>query len=170
MRFSVQRTSAAALVAFLMALAQPAFAQVSGTVRVSVRDQQNLALPGAAITIKAAASAWTQSTIANADGDATFPAVPLGQYQVTATLDGFAAADRQIAVFSNAVTPVQLQLKVAGVAESVEVTGVVQTINPESSRTENLVQRRDILQQPDADRSGSLAMITNNTPGAYVMH
>jgi outer membrane receptor protein involved in Fe transport len=50
------------------------------------------------------------------------------------------------------------------------VTGTVQTINPESSRTENLVARTDILRDPDADRSGSLAMITNNTPGAYMLH
>jgi TonB dependent receptor/Carboxypeptidase regulatory-like domain len=170
MKMAVRLAGTLALVAAMTGAALPALAQVSGTVRVSVLDQQSLALPSATVTIKSVNSTWTKLANANTEGEATFPAVPLGQYVVSATLDGFAPAERQVAVFSNTVTPVLLQLKVAGVAESVEVTGAVQTINPESSRTETLVERRDILQQPDADRSGSLAMITNNTPGAYVMH
>jgi hypothetical protein len=69
-----------------------------------------------------------------------------------------------------ATAQVTLQLQVAGLEQSVVVAATVQSVNPESSRTETVVQRSDIAREPDADRRGSLAMITNNVPGAFVMH
>ena len=153
----------------LVFLACRADAQVFGTVRVLARDQQGLAIPGADATIRASASSWTQSAKTNGDGEAVF-AVPFGQYLVSVSSAGFDTAERTVTVASNAVTPVAVSLKVAGLAQSVEVAAEAQTINPESSRTETLVQRAEILREPDADRSGSMAMITNNAPGAFVMH
>jgi len=146
------------------------YAQVFGTVRVTARDSQNLALPGAAVTIKATTSTWSQTTTTNQSGETVFPAVPIGQYLVSIHLEGFESPQRQIVVLSNSVTPVVFLLAIAGVTQSVDVAAAVQTINPESSKTETLVSRAEILREPDADRAGSLAMITNNAPGAFVMH
>jgi len=157
--------------AVLLMLADgPAWAQVSGTVRVSVRDEQNLAVASAEVTLKSATSAWTQTQRADAQGDTVFAAVPVGQYAVTAAFEGFSPSSRQIVVASNVVNPVPLQLAVAGLSQEVQVPGTVQTINPESSRTETLVQRRDILREAGVDQTGSMAMITNNAPGAYMLH
>ena len=147
-----------------------AFAQVSGTVRILAADQQNLPLPTAQVTIKAVASAWTQTDITNMEGEAILPAIPVGQYLVTVTFEGFSPAERQIVVASNTITRVSVQLQIAGVAETVEVARVIQSVNPESSRTETVVGRNDIIRDPGADQSGSLAMITNNSPGAYMLH
>jgi hypothetical protein len=151
-------------------LSSAAYAQVFGTVRVNLRDEQDLAVPGASVVLKAEASTWTQSTTADAQGDAVFTAVPIGHYMITASLSGFADERQDIEVTSNAIVPIRLKLKLAGLAESVEVSATPETINPESSRTETLTHRLDIERQPDADRSGSLSMITNNVPGTYVMH
>src|SRR4030095_13339623 len=85
-------------------------------------------------------------------------------------LSGFKDQQEDIEVTANAIVPVRMKLTVAGLAESVEVTAEAETINPESSRPETLTHRLDIERQPDADRSGSLSMITNNVPGAFVMH
>jgi hypothetical protein len=52
----------------------------------------------------------------------------------------------------------------------VSVGAATQMINPESSATETLTHRDDILLQPIAGGSGSLTMITNNVPGTFVMH
>jgi len=161
---------ALACVVTLMLWAGPVLAQVTGTVRVSVRDEQNLAVANAEVTLKSATSAWTQTEKADARGEALFAAVPVGQYAVSAAFEGFSPAARQIAVASNVVNPVSLQLSVAGLSQDVQVAGTVQTINPESSRTETLVQRRDILREAGVDQTGSLAMITNNAPGAYMLH
>lgn len=163
-----RRVSPFALVALLTA--HTAFAQVSGTVRILATDQQNLPLPTAEVTIKAVASAWMQTALVNLEGEAVFPTVPVGQYVVTVTFDGFSPAERQIVVASNTVTPVAVQLQIAGLAETVEVAAVIQRVNPESSRTETVVGRSDIIRDPGADQNGSLAMITNNAPGAYMLH
>ena len=148
----------------------PAYAQVFGTVRVTVRDPQNLIVPNAAVAIKARGSSWSQTAASSAQGEAVFLAVPFGQYTVAVKAEGFEAAERDIEVISNTQTALQVQLAVAGLAQSVDVQGAVQTVNPESSTTQTLTHRDDILLQPSTDRSGSLAMITNNVPGTYVMH
>jgi Carboxypeptidase regulatory-like domain len=145
-------------------------AQVFGTVRVTVHDPQNLPVSNADVTIKAMGSAYSQMAKSNAQGDALFVAVPFGQYLVSVTAGGFDAFTRAVNVISNAQTPIDARLSIAGLAESVGVEAEVQTVNPESSSTETLTHREDILLQPSADRTGSLAMITNNVPGTFVMH
>jgi TonB-dependent receptor-like protein/carboxypeptidase family protein len=147
-----------------------AHAQVFGSVRVTVRDPQNLTVPNAAVAIKSKGSSWSQAAVSNAQGEAVFLAVPFGAYLVSVSAEGFDVADREIEVISNTQTAVQVKLSVAGLSQSVDVKGTIQTINPESSATETLTHRDDILLQPSTDRSGSLAMITNNVPGTYVMH
>jgi TonB dependent receptor/Carboxypeptidase regulatory-like domain len=162
--------NAFAMAVILLLSARAAPAQMFGTVRVVVRDPQNLAVAGADVVIKSSGSTWSQSGRTNSQGEAQFLTVPLGPYTVSVTAAGFGQADRQIQVISNTQTPVQVRLEVAGLTQSVSVDAAVQTINPESSATETLTHRDDILLQPMADRSGSLTMITNNVPGTFVMH
>ena len=145
-------------------------AQVFGSVRVTVRDPQNLAIADAEVAIQAKGSTWTQMTTTNGQGEAVFITVPFGVYVVSVKSGGFEPADREIEVLSNTQTPVQVRLAISGVAQSVQVTAPVQTINPENSGTATLTHQEDILLQPLADRSGTLGMITNNVPGTFVMH
>ena len=157
-----------AAAAWLFAAA-PLLAQVTGGVRVTVRDAQEFAIADADVTIKAEASPVTRTARTSTQGEATFPAVPLGRYVVTVTSPGFTSADRTISVASNVTTPLQITLAVAGIVETAEVVATP-TVNPESTRTATMVERDDILRDPSADRSGSLTMITNNSPGSYMLH
>jgi hypothetical protein len=165
-----QGQRAAGLAFLLLLFAKAAAPQVFGTVRVEARDIQNLAIVNADVEVRARRSAWSQATRTDAQGEALFVAVPFGQYVVSVKAEGFEPGDRDVQVISNAQTLVQMRLAVAGLAESVLVTAGAQTINRESSATTTLTYREDILLQPLADRTGSLAMITNNVPGAFVMH
>jgi hypothetical protein len=154
----------------LASIARIGSAQVFGSVRVVVRDPQNLAIADSDVTIKAKGSSWSQMARTNAQGEAAFVTVPFGQYVVSVKAEGFEPSDREIQVLANTQTPVPIKLAIAGLAQSVEVKAEIQAINPESSGTETLTHRDDILLQPLADRSGSLGMITNNVPGTFVMH
>lgn len=153
-----------------ISLAQTVSAQVFGSVRVGVRDPQNLAVAGADVVVKAKGSTWSQTAKTNAQGEAVFITVPFGEYMVSVKADGFEPSDREIQVLSNTQTPVPVTLKIAGLVQSVDVNVAAQTVNPESSATATLTHRDDILLQPLADRSGTLGMITNNVPGTFVMH
>src|SRR5215813_1468415 len=140
--------------------ARAGHAQIFGTVRVIARDPQNLAVTGADVRVKAKASEWSQTKNTNSEGEALFQAVPIGQYVVTVSAPGFVAStDRIVEVTSNAVTPVPVQLQVSGIEQVIQVTEELPPINPESSSTQTLTSRLDIARTPDADRSGSLAMI-----------
>jgi Carboxypeptidase regulatory-like domain len=149
------------------AVARIGSAQVFGSVRVIVRDPQNLAIADSEVTITAKGSTWAKTAKTNPQGEAVFVAVPFGAYIVSVKSDGFEPADRQIEVLSNTQTPVQVSLAISGVAQSVQVAAPIQTINPENSGTETLTHREDILLQTLADRSGTLGMITNNVPGTW---
>ena len=158
------------LALLLISIARVGHAQVFGSVRVAVRDPQNLVIADAEVAIKAKASTWSQTARTNEQGEAAFVAVPFGQYVASVKAEGFEPSQREILVLANTQTPVQMKLAIAGLAQSVDVTAQIQAINPESSGTETLTHRDDILLQPLADRSGSLGMITNNVPGTFVMH
>jgi len=155
----------------VLSLATLGYAQIFGTVRVVVRDPQNFAVVNAQVTVRAKNSEWMQMAKTDGEGVALIPAVPIGDYHVLVSAQGFAAVtDRDIQVTSNKITPLQVQLAVGNVEQSVNVTEELPPVNPESSTTENLTSRSDIATTPDADRTGSLAMITNNVPGTFVMH
>jgi hypothetical protein len=158
------------LAVMLVSLTPIVSGQVFGSVRVVVRDPQNLAIANAEVVVKAKGSTWLQMAKTNAQGEAVFVTVPFGQYMITVQADGFEPSDREIEVLSNTQTPVPVKLAIAGLVQSVDVQVPVQTINPESSGTETLTHRDEILLQPLADRSGTLGMITNNVPGTFVMH
>ena len=54
--------------------------------------------------------------------------------------------------------------------QSIVVTGQAAAANMDSVTPTTLVDRQDIEQTPGADRTNSMAMITDYTPGAYVTH
>src|SRR5262245_5743068 len=120
----------------IIAVARLGHAHIFGSVRVTARDPQNLAVPDAEVTVKAKASQWSQMSKTNREGEALFQAVPIGQYIVTITAPGFVSTgERVIEVTSNTVTPIQSQLQVQGVEQSVRVVEELPSVNPESSTT-----------------------------------
>jgi hypothetical protein len=155
----------------LLCAAPILLAALFGSVRVTVRDPQKLPVPNATVVVRDKASAWSRTAVTNASGQVAIEVVPIGQYLVSATAEGLNGSNAQeVSVNSDSVTAVQLQLGVREVKETVNVTAVQATINPESSTTENLTTRLEIARSPDEDRTGSMAMITNSVPGTYVMH
>ena len=103
----------ALLLLICLATAAAAAAQVLGTIKLIVRDQQNLAVSSAEAIIKAKTSAWSQTSKTNDQGETVFPAVPVGEYVITVEAPGFVTSQKELVVVSNAVTPVQFQLAVA---------------------------------------------------------
>jgi outer membrane cobalamin receptor len=147
------------------------WAALFGSVRVTVRDPQGLAVPKAEVVVRDKTSAWSRHAVTDANGQVVIEAVPIGRYLVSATAAGLnAKGSQEIGVNSDTVTSATLDLSVEGVRETVSVSDVQSAIHPESSTTESLTTRMEIEHGPDEDRTGSMAMITNNVPGTYVMH
>lgn len=154
----------------LFAVPLATFAAVVGTVRGVIHDPQHRPVQNAMVMVKAKASDWSSTTNSDAAGNFSFNAVPLGEYVVTVVGVGFEQTQQDVAILSSSQPVLHFALNVAGAKEMVNVTATAETAPTDSSTPTTLVNRTDIARSPGADRSNSLAMITNFVPGSYVTH
>jgi outer membrane receptor protein involved in Fe transport len=156
----------------LLALVAPGrvYASVFGTVKAIVHDPQHRPVKGAGVTVQSRTSAYQQTGTTGEDGVATILNLPVGEYEVKVVGKGFAATQQTAVVMSDRVQELHFALSVAARQETVDVSGTPELVNPSSATPETLVTRADIAQTPGADYTNSLKMITDFTPGAYVVH
>jgi len=160
-----------ALLGSIVLVATAAFASIFGSVRGVVHDPQHRPVQGAMVMLKAKSADWGQTGTTDANGEFQFNAVPLGDYSVAVANPGFEQASQDVTVISGTAPVVHFQLRVAGAKENVTVSAPPTAVNPSDSATPvALVSRLDIQRTPGADRTNSLAMITDYVPAAYVTH
>jgi outer membrane receptor protein involved in Fe transport len=159
-------------VGIFMALLAPLelFASVFGTVKAIVHDPQHRPVQGAQVEVKSRTSAFKTTGTTNEDGIATLLNIPVGEYDVIVTSQGFGADTQATTVTSGNVQELHFALAVANRNETVDVSGAPEQVNPTSTTPETLVTRNEIAQTPDADRTNSMTMITDFVPGAAMVH
>jgi hypothetical protein len=145
-------------------------ASIFGKIQGIVHDPQHRPVAGVSVKLQAAASDWSQTTQADANGEFSFSAVPVGDYKVTVAQPDFESVEQSITVDSSSSRILHFQLVVASMHQSAVVSGEAQAVNTDSVTPTTLIDRADIAQTPGADRTNSLAMITDYVPGAYVTH
>jgi TonB dependent receptor/Carboxypeptidase regulatory-like domain/TonB-dependent Receptor Plug Domain len=148
----------------------PALANIYGGVRGVVHDPQHRPIQGAMVMLRAKSSDWGKSVTTDTTGEFQFNAVPLGEYSVSVASPGFEQTTQAVTVVSGTVPVVHFLLKVAATNATVTVTGAPQVAPTDSATPVTLVDRLDIQRTPGADRTNSLALITDNVPGSYVTH
>jgi hypothetical protein len=152
--------------------ASAVFATVFGSVRGVVHDPQHRPVVGATVKIKSATSDWNQSVQTDQDGGFSFSAVPVGDYLVGVQKNSFADEQQAVTVVADSSPTLHFQLKIGTVNETATVVAStplsVEGIDSVTPTT--LVDRQDIEQTPGADRTNSMAMITDYVPAAYVTH
>ncbi len=163
-------TVRAFLVCWTLFLAASATATIFGSVEGLIHDPQHRPIQNAQVTLCAENSDWNKALTSDAAGEFRFDNVPLGEYKVTVEAPGFGTKEERLVLTSGRNARLHFSLAVAQTKEVVEVTDIPPTVNPESSTTTNVVSREQIANTPGADQTNSLAMITNYTPGAYMVH
>ena len=156
---------------FAMALCAPAFVQaaVLGSVHIIVRDTQDQPLAGAQVEIKSASAAWSRSVITDSRGEALFATVPIGDYALSVSQSGFAVDTRALTIVSGSAITARVQLSAGPTLQSVTVSALAEA-STETATPTTLVNQEDIELTPGANRSNSLAMITDFVPGTYFVH
>ena len=154
----------------LLLLAMSASASIFGAVHGLIHDPQHRPVEGAKVTLHSTTSEWLQTTNSDNAGEFDFENVPVGEYKVTVEAPGFAVEEQKLVLTSGRDAKPHFSLAVAKTAVTVEVQDVAPLVNPESSTSTNLVSRDAINRTPGADATNSLSMITNYTPGAYMVH
>ncbi|MGA9509034.1 MAG: TonB-dependent receptor [Candidatus Sulfotelmatobacter sp.] len=165
----MNHTKTAVILAFLLSSIS-AFADVYGAIRGVVHDPEHRPVQGAMVMLKAKSSDWGKTATTSGNGEFQFNAVPLGDYSITVVGQGFEQEAQDVTVISGTVPVAHFQLRVASAHEKVTVSAEQVVVPTDSATPITLVNSLDIARTPGADRTNSLAMITDYTPGAYVTH
>jgi len=132
----------------LAGVATSASAQVqTGSILVKATDEQGAATPGATVTISSPVLVSGSMTgVTDAVGIYRFPSLVPGTYSVKLELSGFKTVVRDgIVVLVGQTTPIDMQLTVATLAETVTVAGASPTVDTTSANvsvnlSEQLIQ------------------------------
>src|SRR5215469_18823407 len=142
------------LLCTITALSVAAFAQVpTGTVEGTVTDESGPVIPFAKITITNKATDVARSTVTNAEGLFSAPALPAGDYEVRGEQPGFAVILRMATVGAGGSTTVNLSMHVGTTREVVSVEAASGQINYDSHTIQGVIQHDSIEDLPLNGRS-----------------
>ena len=158
------------LTVVVLFLGTVAFATIFGSVRGVVHDPQHRPIQGAQVTLKAQNSDWTESRDSDDNGEFEFTSVPIGNYTVTVSSQGFQPMQQDVIVQSDTSPVLHFKLALAGVKQEVVVSESPVEATTDSVTPTTMLNREDIRETPGADRTNGLQMITDYVPAAYVTH
>jgi outer membrane receptor protein involved in Fe transport len=123
--------------------------QTTGNITGRILDQQGSGVPGATVTAKSASTGFTRTEVSDAEGVYRLTALPVGLYDVTSDLPGFATiVKKDIAVDVSKTLTVDFTLTVAAVAETVNVVGASPLIETTASSVGGVVDVKRIESLP----------------------
>ena len=135
--------------AVLLFIAANSLAQDRGTIRGTVTDQSNAAVPEALITVRNIDTGLVQTVRTGADGVYNVLYLPVGNYTVSTEKAGFRKAESTgIRVNVNTVVGVDINLTVGAVAEAVEVAAASALLETQGSNIGKVVPTKAIMDLP----------------------
>jgi hypothetical protein len=142
----------------------------ASNIRGVVHDPQHRPLAGAQIVLHGGSGPETKSAQSDSSGEFQIDDVAVGTYKVEVSAQGFRTLQEQVSVAADKQPVLHFQLELAPVNSSIEVPGAISRLSPQTSTVQTMVSEQEIAQTPGADQTNSLAMITDYTPGAYMVH
>ncbi len=145
-------------------------AAIFGRIQGIVHDPTHRPMSGASVKLQSATSDWSQSAQSDDNGEFAFATVPVGDYNITVTQPKFQTSQQTVTVASGSAPVLHFQLTLAAVSQATDVVSQADMANMDSVTPTTLIDRDDIAQTPGADRTNSMAMITDYVPAAYMTH
>src|SRR5262245_41935597 len=130
-------------------------AQSTGSVSGQVHDPSGALIPGAEVSIRNLATNLTYNTLSNELGTFEFPAVQIGNYELTVKFVGFkTAVVPSVEVNVGIKASVAVKMEVGGGTDSVTVIEEAQqVINTISAELSNIIDRRQVMDLPLSGRN-----------------
>ncbi len=137
------------LLALLLSLPLPIWAQATGTIVGTVTDPSGAVIPGAKVTATNVATAVSQSTVTTGAGTYTIPNLVVGTYNVAAEGQGFKPGSANgITLDVTQTRQVDFKLAVVGVESTVEVNTAPPLINTTDATIAGLVSEEQVQTLP----------------------
>jgi outer membrane receptor protein involved in Fe transport len=158
----MRRMIFAALALCALVLSSPAFAQqITGNISGRITDDQSAAVPGVTVTATNAETGYVRTGLTDGEGIYRLTGLPVGTYDITAELQGFTKINQKGIVLNVGQTlDIPVTLKVAALAEAVEVRGETPLIERTSSSVGGVVDVERIESMPLNGRQFANAAIT----------
>lgn len=120
-------------------------ARVGGT----VVDPSGAALPGASVTIRSLRTGLTNEAVTNSEGRFSFPELPIGEYELSVTLQGFQKLVRgDVSLITGQILDLNLPLQVGSVESTVVVTAEVPLVQTANSTVQTSMTERQVQELP----------------------
>ena len=136
---------------FLLALitASIAYTQTAGQITGAVQDKSAAVVPAAAVRAVNEATGLISSTVSDEAGRFTLPQLPIGDYRVEVTRDGFRPFRSQtFRLDADATRQVQAILELGQVTESITVGGSVSQVETVGATLKEIIDERRITELP----------------------
>ncbi len=154
------------IVCVAVVLPASAWAQgpTSGSVNGTITDNTGAMLPGVTVTATGPALMGAQTSVSNEHGQYRLPALPPGTYRLAYELAGFTTVIRDGIVVSIGFTAtINVQLALAGLQESVTVTGESPVVDIQNTNVQNNFNAQLLANLPNARDIWSLLAVAPGT-------
>ena len=159
------------LVSILMFLPVVAYAQsqaTTGVIEGTVADASGAVLPGVTVTLRNTATNYEQTLITDSAGRFRGVLLPLGPYEVTATLEGFAkSVQKGLDLAVGQTQALSVKLQPSAMSEQIVVNAAAPLI--ETARTEGAtrIDQKSVQGLPNNGRN--FLDLTKLTPGVTIV-
>jgi hypothetical protein len=139
-----------AMLALALAAGSPALAQqTTGNINGRILDDQGAAIPGVTVTGRNVETGFVRTGVTDGEGIYRLTAMPVGTYDISAELQGFSKYESKGIVLNVGQTlDIDVTLKIAGLAEAVEVRGETPLIAKSSSSVGGVVDVERLESMP----------------------
>ncbi len=163
------------LAAALLLGPPPVHAQIGQTATLTgtVSDASGAVLPGVTITVKGeSVIGGSRTTVTDENGTYRFPALPPGDYEVTAELSGFKTTSQQARLQLGQIITLDARLEVGGLTDRVTVLGAAPVVDVKSSSSQKNLDTEILENVPFGSRFGPDAIalspgVNPNTLSSY---
>ena len=144
-----------AVVLLIALVSTPAFAQTaSSSITGVVIDSGGGFVPGATVVVKSESTGAESTAVSTSNGSFTVPALNVGSYTVTVSLQGFKTAIlKGVVVTAGIPATVRAVLEIGGVTETVVVEGASEVIQTQSAAASTTINTKSITSLPVGSRS-----------------
>jgi len=121
----------------------------TGEIEGVVKDQVGLPLPGAAVSLLHAASGLRIDRTSDENGRFFVPALPVGEYAVTVSHEGFrAVTESGLVLRVGQRLNVSIALQVGARSENLTVTAPTPLLQTTSAEVSDIIDNRQVVQLP----------------------
>jgi hypothetical protein len=131
-----------------------AWADVGGKITGTVKDQTNAVIAGATVVAVNTATQVKQTTKTDEQGSYSFPVLPVGQYEIDVTADGFKPnKTRSLAIDINAALTVDVTLQVSDQNQTVSVNEGAARVETSDTQLGQVIDSKQVTSVPLNGRS-----------------